>query len=57
MHLSKNGKRTQVVHELTEKEAEEQLKELQVLGTGISRQDNIRDVIEVTIKSAHNTLD
>ena len=57
VHLSKNGKRTQVVHELTEKEAEEQLKELQVLGTGISRQDNIRDVIEVTIKSAHNTLD
>lgn len=57
VHLSKNEERAHLVTELTEKDAEEQLKELQVLGNGISRTDAIKDLIDVTIKGAHNTLD
>ncbi len=57
VHLSKNSERTELVLELTEKDAEEALKEVQVLGTGISRQDAMKELIDVTIKGAHNTLD
>ena len=57
VHLSKNSERAQAVLELTEKDAEEQLREVQVLGTGISKQDEWKDLIEVTIKQAHNILD
>lgn len=57
VHLSKNRERTEVVLEITEKEAEEALKEIQVLGTGISRQDSMQELIDLTVQRAHNTLD
>ena len=57
VHLSKNSERTREVLELAEKDSEEKLRELQVLGTGYSRSGNISDVIYETIKRAHNTLD
>lgn len=57
VHLSKNEEKSLAVLELTEKEAEAQLKEIQVLGTGISRQDRIKEWIETTVAQAHGALD
>lgn len=57
VHLSKNDEKSSEVLELTEKDAEAQLKEIQVLGTGISRQDRIKEWIETTVAHAHGALD
>jgi len=57
VHLSKNNARIQSVLEFSEKDAEDKLKELQVLGTGISKEANLKDIIDETIKRAHDTLD
>ena len=43
--------------ELTEKEAEEALKEMQVLGQGISTQAQVKEWIETTVTQAHGALD
>lgn len=57
VHLSKNSERAQLVLELAEKDAEEKLKEVQVLGKGISKEDSMRETIDLTIQRAHSTLD
>lgn len=57
VHLSKNSERTHLVLELNEKDAEEQLKQLQVLGNGFSKQEMVKEMIKFAIKRAHEALD
>ncbi len=57
VHLGKNAQKSGEVLELTEKEAEEALKEMQVLGQGISTQAQVKEWIETTVAQAHGTLD
>ena len=57
VHLSKHALRAQEALELTEKEAEEALKEMQVLGRGISTQAQVKEWIETTVAQAHGALD
>lgn len=57
VHLGKNEQKSREVLELTEKEAEEALKEMQVLGQGISTQAQVKEWIETTVTQAHGALD
>ena len=57
VHLGKNVQRSGEALELTEKEAEEALKEMQVLGQGISTQAQVKEWIETTVAQAHGALD
>ncbi|MBR4060292.1 MAG: TlyA family RNA methyltransferase [Lachnospiraceae bacterium] len=57
VHLRKNAQKSGEVLELTEKEAEEALKEMQVLGQGISTQAQVKEWIETTVTQAHGALD
>ena len=57
VHLSKNATKTQEAIELTEKDAEAMLKEVQVLGQGISTQAHIKERIETIVSQAHGVLD
>ena len=57
VHLRKNTLNTQEVLELTEKDTEARLKEMQVLGQGISAQAQIKECIETTVAHAHGVLD
>ena len=57
VHLGKNVGKSEGVLGLTEKEAEEALKEMQVLGQGISTQAQVKEWIETTVAQAHGALD
>lgn len=57
VHLSKNALRSEEVLELTEKDAEAKLKEIQVLGQGISVQPQVEELIKTTVAQAHGALD
>lgn len=57
VHLQKNALKSQEVSELTEKDAEALLKEIQVLGQGISAQTQVKEWIETTVAQAHGALD
>ena len=57
VHLRKNVQKSVDVLGLTEKEAEEALKEMQVLGRGISTQAQVKEWIETTVTQAHGALD
>ena len=57
VHLGKNVQKSGEALELTEKEAEEALKEMQVLGRGISTQAQVKEWIETTVTQAHGALD
>ena len=57
VHLSKNADKSLQVEEWTEKDAEAQLMEVQVLGKGISSQTNVKEMIETTVAQAHGALD
>ncbi len=57
IHLSKNELLAQKALELTEKEAEEYLKELQVLGNGPSKEETMNNMIRFAVRQAHNALD
>lgn len=57
VHLSKNADKSLQVEEWTEKEAEAQLMEMQVLGKGISTQFEVKKMIETTVAQAHGALD
>ncbi len=56
VHLEKNAQKAEPVLALTEKEAETRLQEIQVLGQGISRKDEVQGLIEATVKKAHGAL-
>ncbi len=57
VHLKKNAEKAIEVSELTEKDAEAQLKEIQVLGKGISAQAQVQKLIGTTVQQAHGALD
>ena len=57
VHLQKNAQKTLETAELTEKDAEAGLKELQALGKGISVQAQVKGLIETTVARAHGALD
>ena len=57
VHLRKNALKSQEVSELTEKDAEAKLKEIQVLGQGISVQPQVEELIKTTVAQAHGALD
>ena len=57
VHLQKNAGKTLAVKDLTEKDAEAQLKEVQVLGQGISMQAQAKELITTTVERAHGALD
>ena len=57
VHLSKNAEKSLQVLEWTEKDAEAQLLELQVLAKGISAQTKMKALIEKTVVQAHGALD
>ena len=57
VHLCKNPQKTSEVSELTEKDAEERLQEIQVLGRGISTREQVQELIGSTVKKAHGALD
>lgn len=57
VHLSKNSDRTETVLELNEKDAEDKLKEIQVLGNGYSKLDAVKGIIQLAVDGAHKALD
>ena len=57
VHLQKNAQKALEAAELTEKDAEAGLKELQVLGKGISAEAQVKGLIETTVARAHGALD
>lgn len=57
VHLSKNSDRTENVLELNEKDAEDKLKEIQVLGNGYSKLDAVKGIIQLAVDGAHKALD
>ena len=57
VHLSKNALKSQEVIEITEKDAEVRLNEVQVLGQGISAQAHVKEWIATTVTQAHGALD
>lgn len=57
VHLQKNAQKALEAAELTEKDAEAGLKEIQVLGKGISVQAQVKGLIETTVSRAHGALD
>ncbi len=57
VHLQKDAQKTLETAELTEKDAEAGLKELQVLGKGISAEAQVKGLIETTVARAHGALD
>lgn len=57
VHLSKNADKSLQAEEWTEKDAEAQLMEVQVLGKGISSQIKVKEMIETTVAQAHGALD
>ena len=57
VHLQKNAEKSLEVAELTEKDAEANLKEIQVLGKGLSTQAQVKELIETTVAQAHGALD
>ena len=57
VHLQKNTRKSAEVNHLTEKDAEAQLKEIQVLGRGISGQAQVQELIRTTVEKAHGALD
>lgn len=57
VHLSKNSDRTKNVLELNEKDAEDKLKEIQVLGNGYSKLDAVKGIIQLAVDGAHKALD
>lgn len=57
VHLQKNAARSEDVQELTEKDAEAALKELQVLAQGVSAEVQMETLIEETVARAHGVLD
>lgn len=57
VHLAKNAGRSLEMKELTEKEAETMLMELEVLGTGISSEAQMKELMETTVARAHSALD
>ncbi len=56
VHLQKNIEKTIKVSDLTEKDAEAQLKEVQVLGQGISAQTQVQELIGTVVQQAHGAL-
>ncbi len=57
VHLSKNAEKSSFAEKWTEKEAEAQLLEVQVLGKGISCREQVKEWIETTVAQAHGALD
>lgn len=57
VHLQKNAAKSLEAAELSEKDAEAKLKEIQVLGAGISAQAQVKEWIETTVAQAHGALD
>ena len=57
VHVSKNADKSLLVEEWTEKDAEAQLLEVQVLGKGISAQEDVKEMIKTTVAQAHGALD
>lgn len=57
VHLQKNAAKSLEAAELSEKDAEAKLKEIQVLGAGISAQAQVKELIETTVAQAHGALD
>ena len=57
VHLRKKSGLTEEITTLTEKDAEEKLREIQVLGNGISAGAEIKSLIETTVARAHGALD
>ena len=57
VHLQKNAQKALDAAELTEKDAETGLKEIQVLGKGISAEAQVKGLIETTVARAHGALD
>lgn len=57
VHLRKKFGLTEEITGLTEKDAEEKLREIQVLGNGISAGAEVKSLIETTVARAHGALD
>ena len=57
VHLQKNAEKSLAVQDLAEKDAEAKLREMQVLGQGISVQTQVKELIRTTVERAHGALD
>lgn len=57
VHIRKNGKQSEEIEEITEKEGEENLEHLILEKTGLSWQINWNQQIHLTVLEAHNKLD
>ena len=57
VHLRKNSEKAAQACDLTEKDAETRLQEIQVLGNGVSKTAAIQELIQNTVKKAHGELD
>lgn len=57
VHLQKNAARSEEMQDITEKDAEAMLKEVQVLAKGISTQAQLKELVETTVAQAHGALD
>ncbi len=57
VQLQKNAEKSLAVQDLAEKDAEAKLRELQVLGQGISVRTQAKELIRTTVERAHGALD